>query len=567
MSLFDGMSRRDFLRVAAAGAGGLGALTTLAGPVIERAHAADPCGTGSLDDIEHIVLLMMENRSFDHYYGTMSGVRGFADAAKAGTLRQYATPGKGGHYVAPFRLNTSQGASLDGECINDPTHDWGPQHQVWNGGRMDQWLKVHLANEGDANGPATMGYYEKADIPVHRALADAFTVCDHYFCSVLGPTDPNRLYWVSAWLDPEGKQGGPLLNTPEVIPTFAYSWRTFPENLEDAGVSWKFYNSQQVPGVSEAVLSGMVQSFKQYATNPALAAKGLAPVYPYNLQLDVATDSLPSVSWIIPPLLNCEHPALPPSFGAVTLVEVLDILTSNPKVWEKTALIVSYDENGGFYDHVPPPTAPHGTPGEYVTVNPLPSTADSISGPIGLGFRVPGLVISPYSRGGLVASEVFDHTSQLKLAAKRFGVDVPNLSAWRDRTVGDMTSAFDFATAADTGKPKLAATHELDTASTVLECKAGVDGIQGTFFGKQSQDTYPAPKNNRGPTQATTPRRRRPSGPVTACPPPKAPTDAGTSTKIPVVRPKSSTRTRVGAAADTLAAGAADTQPLAADAD
>jgi phospholipase C len=568
MSLFDGLSRRDFLRLTAAAAGGVGALTAMAGPVIDRAYAVDPCGTGSLDDIEHFVLLMMENRSFDHYYGTMSGVRGFRDAQAKGTLKQYYDPTQGGEFLYPFRLDTTHGASLDGECINDPTHNWGPQHQVWNGGRMDQWLKVHVANEGAANGPATLGYYEREDVPVHRALAEAFTVCDHYFCSVLGPTDPNRLYWISGTIDPEGKHGGPLLDTPTLIPNYKYSWRTFPENLEEAGVSWKIYNDA-TPG-SSAVLSGMTQSFTQYnpATNPTLFDKGLGNYYQTNFKLDVATGNLPSVSWIIPPLLNCEHPALPPSFGAATLIEVLDTLTANPAIWEKTALIINYDENGGFYDHVPPPTAPRGTPGEYVTVNPLPSTAESISGPIGLGFRVPGLVISPYSRGGLVASETFDHTSQLRLIGKRFGVDVPNLTDWRKKTVGDMTSTFDFATPADKSTPTLAATSELSTVDTLLECKVGIDGLSGTFAGQYNPSSYPLPANE-PPVQSTTPARRAPSGPApcattptqTQTPPhPASPTTH--STPIPVRAAAGAGRTRIGAAGDSLhAEGLADTGP------
>ena len=202
---------------------------------------------------------------------------------------------------------------------------------------------------------------------------------------------------------------------------------------------------------------------------------------------------------------------------------MLDTLTSNPAVWEKTALIISYDENGGFFDHVAPPTPPQGTAGEFITVNPLPGTAEGVSGPIGLGFRVPGLVISPFARGGLVASEVFDHTSQLRLIGKRFGVDVPNLTAWRTKTVGDMTSAFDFANPPKTGKPTLKSRSEKSTADTVLECNAGLDGITGTFFGKQNQAYYPVPENA-APTQASTPKRRAPSGPVEPCGPTAKPT-------------------------------------------
>ena len=507
-----GMSRREFLTTVAA-AGGVGAFAALAGPVIERAYATDPGGSGSLSDIEHFVFLMQENRSFDHYFGTLSSVRGFDDPT--GKFKQYGYDPSTGKpsssaYLLPFRLNTTQGPTLDGECINDPTHSWGPQHQCWNNGAMDQWVPVHLASEGNANGPATMGYYTRADIPVHYALADAFTVCDHYFCSVLGPTDPNRLYWISATIDPDGQHGGPLLTTPELVPNNVYSWPTYPEALEDAGVSWKVYTNNDVPIVSGAVLSGMLQSFKNFQDpNSDLYKRGRKPTYPGTFKQDVANGTLPAVSWVIPSLLTCEHPALPPALGAQGIVQVLDILTSNPAVWEKTALIVSYDENGGFFDHVAPPTAPAGTPGEYVTVSGV-SGADGIAGPIGLGFRVPGLVISPYARGGLVASGVFDHTSQLRLVETRFGVPVPNLTAWRRLVTGDMTSAFNFAAAPVGGSPKLPAPPVLNA---ILECKAGLDALTGTFFGKLNLEHYPVPPNSM-PVQETTPVRATPSGPV-----------------------------------------------------
>ncbi len=513
-----GMSRREFLAAVAA-TSGASVLAGLAGPVIERAYAADPGGTGTLDDIEHFVFLMQENRSFDHYFGTLSGVRGFDDASPA--FRQYGYDpatheASDTGYLEPFRLDTTRGPTLDGECINDPTHDWGAQHQCWNGGAMDQWVKVHLANEGIGNGPATMGYYTRADLPVHFALADAFTVCDHYFCSVLGPTDPNRLYWISATIDPDGNNGGPLLETPTLVPKNQYSWKTYPEALQDAGVSWKVYTNKDVPIVSEAVLSGMLGAFKNFQDpHTDLYARGIRPTYPNNFAADVANNTLPSVSWVIPSLLNCEHPALPPAFGAQGIVQILNILTSNPAVWEKTSLIISYDENGGFFDHVAPPTAPPGTPGEYVTV-PLSGVADSmgIAGPIGLGFRVPGLVISPYTRGGLVASEVFDHTSQLRLVEKRFGVEIPNLSAWRRATVGDMTSAFNFAAPPNAHKPSLPGTA-LPAVSALLECKVGIDTLLGTFDSQHNFVSYPVPPNSM-PSQETTPVRGTPSGPETS---------------------------------------------------
>jgi phospholipase C len=512
-----GMSRRDFLAAVAA-TGGASVFAGMAGPIIDRAYATDPAGTGSLSDIEHFVFLMQENRSFDHYFGTLSGVRGFDDLSPA--FRQFGYDpathkASNSAYLEPFRLDTTHGVTLDGECINDPTHDWGPQHQCWNGGAMDQWVKVHVAHEGLGNGPATMGYYKRADIPVHFALADAFTICDHYFCSVLGPTDPNRLYWISGMIDPDGQHGGPLLDTPTLVPKNKYSWQTYPEALQEAGVSWKVYTNKGVPVVSEAVLSGMLGAFKNFQDpHSQLYQRGIRPTFPASFAADVRANNLPAVSWIIPNLLTCEHPALPPAFGAQGIVQVLNILTSNPAVWEKTALIISYDENGGFFDHVPPPTAPPGTPGEFITVPDINGVTDSmgIRGPIGLGFRVPGLVISPYTRGGLVASEVFDHTSQLRLIETRFGVEVPNVSAWRRATVGDMTSAFNFAAAANAAKPRLPVSK---TGQALLECKVGIDTLIGTFFSTKNPFHYPVPPNSM-PTQEATPVRGVPSGPTGA---------------------------------------------------
>lgn len=317
------------------------------------------------------------------------------------------------------------------------------------------------AHVGALGGPGQrarlMGYYERADIPVHRSLAEAFTLCDNYRCSVLGPTDPNRLYWMSASIDPDGHHGGPLLETPTLIPKFVYSWRTMPENLRDAGVSWKIYNNRDIGPVSSVILDGMMGCFRQ-ARDPRseLARRGIDPVYPQGFAADVKADRLPKVSWVIPSAITCEHPALPAALGAVGVVQLLDILTSNPAVWGKTALIISYDENGGFFDHVTPPTAPPGTAGEYVSVPNINAVKSSkgIRGPIGLGYRVPCFVISPYSRGGLVASETFDHTSQLRLIEKRFGVEVPNLTPWRRCVVGDMSSAFDFARRPNAARPR-----------------------------------------------------------------------------------------------------------------
>jgi phospholipase C len=290
-SPFTSMRRRDVWRQALADRGGV-SLIESAGSILERAYAADPAGTGSLGDIEHVVLLMQENRSFDHYFGTMSGVRGFDDSSPAFRQRGY-EPGKGASpagYLNPFRLNCTHGATLNGEVINDPTHDWGPQHQAWHDGAMDQWITTHLAAGGAENGPVVMGYYTRDDIPVHRALADAFTICDHYFCSVLGPTDPNRLYWMTGTIDPGGEAGGPVLETSLDPEDAIYSWRTYPEQLEDAGVSWKIYEHRGIVGfLDRPFLSGMMRQFKAFSgdSGSRLAKRALDPSFP-----DVVADPL-----------------------------------------------------------------------------------------------------------------------------------------------------------------------------------------------------------------------------------------------------------------------------------
>nr|WP_211188487.1 phospholipase C [Gordonia asplenii] len=509
-SPFAGLSRRDFFAKVAA-AGGTAFLASWADPIISRAYAADPAGTGSLNDIEHFVFLMQENRSFDHYFGTLSGVRGFDDPSAAWKQKGWA-PGVGptstGHTV-PFRLDTTRGPSLDGECINDPDHSWGGMHHAWAGGKNNGWLPMSIKSVGPANGPALMGYYTRKDIPVHYDIADAFTILDNYHCSVLGPTDPNRLYWMSAHLDPEGTHGGPLLETPTLIPRFTYSWRTMPENLRDAGISWKIYNNRDVGPLSSVLLDGMMGCFKQAADpNSQLHRRGIDPTYPTDFRDDVRNNKLPKVSWVIPALIECEHPALPAALGAVGLVQILDILTSNPAVWEKTALIISYDENGGFFDHVTPPTAPPGTPGEYVTVRDINrvSSSDGIRGPIGLGYRVPGLVISPYSRGGLVDSTIFDHTSQLQLLETRFGVEVPNLTKWRRSVTGDMTSTFDFARKPNSRRP-----HIHDTKSKVDAALAQCGpNVAAGYMNRGAP--FPVPPNAM-PSQEPG-SRRRPSGVV-----------------------------------------------------
>ncbi|EPQ71048.1 Phospholipase C 4 precursor [Mycobacterium marinum MB2] len=514
----DGMSRRQFMAKLAA-ASSAGALMSLAGPVIEKAYGAGPC-SGHLTDIEHIVLLMQENRSFDHYFGTLSGVRGFDDTTDPAIFDQKGWDPRTqsidpAGITSPFRFDTTRGPLLNGECVNDPVEGWVAMHTAWNNGANDTWLPSQYSQIRQGNIPACMGYYTRADLPIHYMLADTFTICDDYYCSMLTGTAPNRLYWLSAWIDPDGTNGGPLLNEPNFLPLQPFSWRIMPENLEDAGISWKVYQNKFFGHYINSPISdnGLVQAFKQTADPRSnLARFGIAPTYPQDFVLDVKANRLPKVSWVVPNIIQSEHPALPVNVGAVAIVNILRTLLSNPAVWEKTALIISYDECGSFFDHVTPPTAPPGTPGEYVTVPDIDAVSGSggIRGPIGLGYRVPCIVISPYSRGPLVVSDTFDHTSQLRLIETRFGVPVPNLTPWRRSVTEDMTSAFNFAVPPNPSRPKLDPPL-LNALPRLPQCVP--NAVLGSLGGAAVANPYRVPYPQVPPTQETTPARGTPSGP------------------------------------------------------
>ena len=347
-----------------------------------------------------------------------------------------------------------------------------------------------------------MGYFTRDDLAFYYALADAFCICDGYHCSVLGPTDPNRVMSVSGTIDPAGINGGPVVETYSNRAQYygAFRWETMPEALSAARVSWKVYNDP-----TALFELSPFPYFSQYwgaSAKLELVANGITPTYPASFVADVAAGTLPSVSWIMPPLAECEHPAAPPEYGEYLTSQVLSTLVSNPDVWASTVLFVTYDENGGFFDHVPPPTAPAGTNAEYLTVSPLPAAASGIAGPIGLGFRVPCLVVSPFSRGGWYCPGVFDHTSLLRFIETRFGVEVPNLSSWRRATTGDMTRALPLANPS-TSVPTLPTTSLGETS--VAE-QAVINALTGT---EDVGVPYPPPTVNAMPIQEASSTRRR----------------------------------------------------------
>jgi phospholipase C len=458
------IERRELLKLLAAAGGGGVVASVLQGCGAGMSSGATPtpAGCGKLTDIEHVVIFIQENRSFDHYFGSYRGVRGYADQSAAFEQPDTANisdPPIG--RLLPFHLNT---ASTNAACTHDITHDWVPQHQSWNNGAMDGFVNSRLAiNANDA--VLTMGYYQRDDLPYYYALADTFTICDNYFSSVIGPTDPNRLYTMAASIDPDGKNGGPILQTIITNRSALYgrlTYPTMPEQLQARGISWKIYSSPD-ENVANGILSNNVLPFFKNFQDPssALYRNAFGPQFPVDFLADVASSNLPQVSWIIGSVATSDHPPSPSLFGEAIVSLIVSALTANPSIWAKTAFFLTYDENGGFFDHVPPTTAPAGTPGEYVTAPAVPDPTiignPPIAGPIGLGFRVPMLIISPFSRGGLVSSDLFDHTSVLRFLETRFGAEVPNLSAWRRAAVGDLTTAFNFAVP-DTSVPNLPST-------------------------------------------------------------------------------------------------------------
>ena len=422
------MTRRRMLKYSASMAATAFA-ATLMPPNVRRALAQEPVRRASLKDIKHVVLLMQENRSFDHYFGTLAGVRGFDDpnALKLPDGRSVfyqPDPQNPDGYLLPFHLDTHKTSA---QKIPSTNHGWKTQHEAWNNGRMDNWVSAHRKADGP-NGPYTMGYYTRADIPFQFALAEAFTICDAYHCSLMGPTGPNRMYWMTGTIDPEGKHGGPVKEN-DVIHG-GYRWTTYAERLEKAGISWKVY--QQEDNYNTNVLEYFT-NFMKADRNSSLHKRGAFRGPEGQFEYDAINDKLPAVSWIMPTSYQSEHPDFLPADGAAFVASKIDAIAANPEVWAKTVFILNYDENDGIFDHVAPPVPPQGTEHEFI-----------YDVPIGAGFRVPCIIVSPWTAGGWVCSQPFDHTSALQFLEKFTGVREENISAWRRQTFGDLTSAFRF---------------------------------------------------------------------------------------------------------------------------
>jgi phospholipase C len=461
-------SRRAFLAGTAATAAGVGFLASL--PLDASPPARRPLR--SLEDIEHVVILMQENRSLDHYFGTMRGVRGYGDRAalrfrNGRTVFEQPDPNRpDGGVLLPWYANTSR---MDSQDLTGNDHSWDGAHEQWALGR-----NTGFANSG--HGDSSMAFFTDHDVPFHRALAAAFTLCDHYFCSVKGPTSSNRVMHWTGTIDPNGTAGGPAIRDEQDY-TPIYRWTTYPERLQQAGISWQVFANDEVGDkfgkdswvgdfgdnplwlfqAYHDALASSDASVRELATRASLRTQwkpnsGLGRDVTHVLAqflAAVASDTLPAVSWIVAPYAYSEHPAARPVDGAAYVQTVLKAIWAKPEVWAKTVVLLNYDEHDGFFDHVIPPTAPVGTADEYVNDQ-----------PVGLGPRVPMTVVSPWSRGGWINSEVFDHTSVLRFLELWTGVREPNISAWRRRMCGDLTSCFDL-TRADLTLPTLPDTAAL----------------------------------------------------------------------------------------------------------
>ena len=500
--------RRGFLRSLGQAAGASVALASFP-PVIRRALAIPASQrTGTLHDVEHIVVLTQENRAFDHYFGTLAGVRGFADPFPAPTLDRPGTfagktvfvqPNGGGARVpgrpawggqrtaiAPFHLNTQQDFSV--MRVAGTPHAWADAQLAWDHGRMNNWPAAKQAH--------SLGYYKEADIPFQFALARAFTLCDHYHCATQTGTNTNRLFLWSGGNDPLALGGGPSTDNSHdefnANPLTDYTWTTYPERLQSAGISWQVYQNMD-DNFTDNSLAGFRPFRDAFYGRPGFSTqlrdRGIATRDLDQLKADVLADRLPQVSWIVATAEGSEHPGpSSPASGADYTARVLEALTANPDVWSRTVLFINFDENDGFFDHMPPPAVP-----SYVSYDADPakaviagaSTVDTtgeyhhvlngsdpayLHRPYGMGPRVPMYVVSPWTKGGWVNSQVHDHTSVIRFIEARFGVQEPLITPWRRAVSGDLTGCFDFAHPEDSAfLQHLPATAELRRRALALQ--------------------------------------------------------------------------------------------------
>ncbi|MEB2777242.1 phospholipase C, phosphocholine-specific [Algoriphagus sp. D3-2-R+10] len=562
-------SRREFLKKAALVTGGASIWSSMP-MAVQRAMAIPAAPGTTFYDAEHVVMLMQENRSFDHCFGTMKGVRGFNDPRAISLPDQnpvWLQPDKDGNRFAPFRFDIKDTKAT---WMSGTPHSWENQVDARNDGKYNNWIEAKRPGKEYYDLPLTMGFYSREDLPFYYALADAFTVCDQHFCAALTGTTTNRSYfWTGKTHGADGEKA--KVRNGELSYNKEGNWKTFPERLEENDISWKVYQNElsitsELEGEAESLLANFTDNnlewFSQYGVrfNPAhylflqkrekelpveiaeLKAKlegnpanvdelqkelkekedGLAYLEVYlkkwnaeefeklsdhakslhkkafqtntgdpdyhqteklsyqengedretlipkgdilfQIRKDVKEGNLPTVTWLVAPQKFSDHPSAP-WYGAWYASEVMNILTEDPEVWKKTIFIINYDENDGYFDHIPPFVPPHphepngrmsaglSSAGEFVTAEEELKAGfkpdEARTSPVGLGYRVPLIIASPWSRGGWVNSEVCDITSTIqfleKFLSKKTGknIEESNISSWRRTVSGDLTSAF-----------------------------------------------------------------------------------------------------------------------------
>lgn len=431
---------------------------------------------------------MQENRAFDHYFGTMAGIRGFSDPnvqINPGSLPVWYQPVNSSitnatDYLLPWYLNYLGGNwSAATQCMVAGDNGWNDNHAALNGDLNNKWALN--------NTPWSWGHFSRQELPVHFGIAEGWTIGDMYQESVIASTNPNRVSWASGSINAPGSpqspdEGGVTIDNNEVpgceadnLNCYPLKWKTTPEFYQEAGVTWQVY--QNLDNFDDNPLAW----FSQYQTAlpwTPLATRGVSFLKSLDtFYADAMAGTLPQISYIIGPAELSEHPPYQPKDGAWLQQQVVNAITMG-KSYKDTVLIISFDETGGFGDHVTPYHSPQSTVGEWMQ-DPYGKFGQVYTGP---GFRLPFYIVSPWTRGGNVFTEHADHISQIKfveqwLGAKGYNVTTDQIPSWRRAHMSDLVNAFDFSTP-DFSLPKIPAA---ETPSQTLGTYNGYAVCEATY--------------------------------------------------------------------------------------
>jgi phospholipase C len=399
------ISRRRFIAGVAGTAGALATANVLRGPAGRALGSTTRLPSPASSGIDHIVVLCMENRSFDHMLGWVPD----ADGAQAGlSYADLSGARHSTHHLTP---------DWQGCALQDPDHSYDGGRAQLNGGACDGFRGGYTDVKGVAQrfDDLPLGYYTAGDLPTTSALVENFTVCDRWFCSLLGPTYPNRIYTHAAAVDRIVNSTSPNVLLPTI-------W----DSLQSHGVTCSYY-------FSDLPVLGLwgekyVSISRDVSTFLAQAASGTLPQYSYVDPFFLGEGQGGS---------NDDHPHADIRRGQALISLIVNTLMNGP-LWSKTVLVITYDEWGGFYDHVRPPRFPDGTTHK-------PNTTDTTTGVEDhgqAGFRVPTYIVSPFARRGVVSHRVFDHTAIPRFVEWRFGLDPLTV---RDAASANIAELLDFS--------------------------------------------------------------------------------------------------------------------------